>query len=413
MAVMTSTQWRLVLWGIMLLAVAWVAWTARLALLPFAVGATVAYALQPVVDRFASLIPARTHQHDVLRRGLVVFLIYIVFFGSLIGVGAAVVPTAFDQGADFMDQLPVIVDDARLQLNTWVDRFRTQLPEDLRDEIDQATQDLGRAATTTTLHLLRGSIGSVSGTLGLVFGFLVVPFWMFYALRDRHFVERNFMRAVPDAAKEDVQNVGRISDFLLGRYIRAQLLLGVIVGTAVGVSMTLLGVKFSIGLGLWAGITELIPILGPWLGGIAGLIVVLATQPDLVIWVVLIYFVVQQLENNLLVPRIQGSAVDIHPAMVIMLLTIVGTIWGFLGMLIAVPVAAIARELFWYADRRLRGDSPQVAFASSHVGSRQQDLPLDARTDEPESIAEDAAELLREDGGLGHDGTEAERAAGG
>ena len=404
------------LWGIMLLAVLWVGWTARLALLPFAVGATVAYALQPLVDRLASLIPARTHQHDVIRRGFVVFLIYLVFFGSLAGVGVAVVPTAVNQGADFMDELPAIVDDARLQVNVWVDRFRTQLPPDLRDEIDQATQDLGSAATDTTLHLLRGTAGTVTGTLGLVFGFLVVPFWMFYALRDRHFVERNFMRAVPDGAKEDVQNVGRISDYLLGRYIRAQLLLGVIVGTAVGISMTLLGVQFSIGLGLWAGITELIPILGPWLGGIAGLIVVLATEPDLVVWVVLIYFIVQQLENNLLVPRIQGSAVDIHPAMVIMLLTIVGTIWGFLGMLVAVPVAAISRELFWYADRRLRGESPATAFAASHVGSRQEDLPLDARTDEPESIAEDAARLreeLEERERLGRDGDgDGERAAG-
>src|SRR5690606_4094177 len=131
---------------------------------------------------------------------------------------------------------------------------------------------------------------------------------------DRHFVERNFMRAVPDSAKDDVRNVGRIADYLLGRYIRAQLLLGVIVGVAIGISMTLLGVQFSIGLGVWAGVTELIPILGPWLGAAAGLIVVLATDPQLVLWVALVYFVVQQLENNLLVPRIQGDAVDLHPA---------------------------------------------------------------------------------------------------
>src|SRR5690606_3917292 len=111
-----------------------------------------------------------------------------------------------------------------------------------------------------------------------------------------------------------------------------------------------------IGLGLWAGVTELIPILGPWLGGIAGVIVVLATDPGLIVWVALIYFMVQQLENNLLVPRIQGDAVDIHPAMVIMLLAVFGAIWGFMGMLVAVPLSAIGRELFWYADRRLRGE---------------------------------------------------------
>src|SRR5690606_34220129 len=129
----------------------------------------------------------------------------------------------------------------------------------------------------------------------------------------------------------------------------------------------------------------------------AGIVVVLATEPDLLPWVALIYFVVQQLENNLLVPRIQGGAVDIHPAMVILLLAVVGSIWGFLGMLVAVPIAAIGRELFWYADRRLRGEPPAAAFAASHVGSKAVDMPADARLDSPEAIAEaEAAFAARE-----------------
>lgn len=395
-AQVTTRHWRIALWAIMLSFVLWMAWSAKVALLPFAIGAVIAYALQPVVDRLASFIPARTHKHDVIRRGVVVGLIYLVFFGSLTGVGVAVVPTAVNQATDFFAELPEIVDEARVQITDWVDRYRSRLPDELRDEIDNAAQDLGDAATDVVLSVLGGGVGTITGTLGLVFGFLVVPFWMFYALRDRHFVERNFMRAVPDAAKDDVANIGRISDYLLGRYIRAQLLLGLIVGTAIGLSMTLLGVQFSIGLGLWAGITELIPILGPWLGAAAGIMVVLATDPDLFIWVGLVYFVVQQLENNLLVPRIQGGAVDIHPAMVILLLSVVGAIWGFLGMLVAVPLAAIGRELFWYADRRLRGESAAEAYAASHVGSRREDLPLDARLDSPEAIRAHDEAVARE-----------------
>jgi len=394
----------MVLWAAMLTSVCWVAWSAKLALLPFAVGAVITYSLQPVVDWMASFIPARTHRHDVFRRGAVVFFIYLVFFGSITGVGLAVVPTAVNQTAEIFADLPQIVEEARLQLTDWVDQYRAQLPEELRDEIDGATEDLGVAATDLVLSVLGGGVGAITSTLALVFGFLVVPFWMFYALRDRHFVERNFMRAVPDSAKADVANIGRISDFLLGRYIRAQLLLGVIVGVAIALSMTLLGVQFSIGLGLWAGITELIPILGPWLGAAAGMVVVLATEPELAIWVALIYFVVQQVENNLLVPRIQGRAVDIHPAMVILLLVVVGSIWGFLGMLVAVPIAAIARELFWYVDRRLRGESPADAYAHSHVGKRQIDMPADAHLDSPEAITDaEAAFLAREARARGRD----------
>lgn len=396
MSAMTAQRWRVALWLSMLAIVLWIAWTARWALFPFAIGAVIAYAVTPVVDRLASLIPARTRQHDKMRRGFVVLVIYVAFFGSLTGVGLTVVPVAVDQAVSFTDELPEIVDEARIEVTNWAERYRTRLPDQLRTEIDDRLQDLGGATAEVAAGLLTGTVGRVTGALGVMIGFLIVPFWLFYALRDRHFVERNFMRAVPDPLQADILNVGRIADYLLGRYIRAQLLLAVVVGTTIAVSMTLLGVPFSIGLGVWAGITEMIPILGPWLGAAAGIIVVLATDPGLVVWVALIYFVVQQLENNFLVPRIQGEAVDIHPAMIITLLAVAGSTMGLIGMLIIVPLTAIARELFWYADRRLRGETPTVAFRESHVGQRRQDRALDATLDEPENISAEDQAVTRE-----------------
>jgi predicted PurR-regulated permease PerM len=384
---MTTERWRIALWLVMLTLVLWVAWAARGALIPFVIGAVLAYALSPVVDHVASILPARNHRQDVIRRGVVVGLIYLLFFGSLTGIGFAIVPTAVHQAGEFIDVLPEFVEDARLEFSSRIERFRAELPADMRDDIERATQDFGQTATAAVGLFFRGTMTWVTSTIGLVAALLIVPFWTFYALRDRHFVERNFMRAVPPRAQADVSNVARIADHMLGRYIRAQLLLGVVVGSVVGVAMTLLGVQFSIGLGLWAGVTELIPILGPWLGAAAGLIVVLATDPGLFVWVALVYFAVQILENNLLVPRIQGGAVDLHPAMIILLLAVAGAIWGLLGMVIVVPLTAIMRELFWYADRRLRGESPIEAFAHSHAGARQADLPFDQRLDDPALVA--------------------------
>jgi predicted PurR-regulated permease PerM len=389
---MTAHRWRVALWLSMLALVVWVAWSARLALFPFAVGALIAYAVTPVVDRLASLIPARTRQHDKIRRGVVVLLIYVAFFGSLTGIGVAVVPVAIEQTIEFFDQLPEIAEEARAEVTQWVSGYRAHLPEQMRDQIDGYAENLSSQAAEVAGDLLTGTIERVTGAIPVVVGFLIVPFWMFYALRDRHFVERNFMRAVPESFQPDILNIARIGDFLLGRYIRAQLLLALIVGVSIGVAMTLLGVPFSIGLGLWAGITEMIPILGPWLGAIAGILVVLATDPGLVVWVALIYFGVQQVENNILVPRIQGQAVDIHPAMIITLLAVAASTVGLIGMLFVVPLVAILRELFWYADRRLGGVSPKAAFDESHVGQRRRDRALDAQVDEPDHIAlEDAA----------------------
>lgn len=392
---MTAARWRMVLWALMLGAVLLVAWSARSALTPFLIGAILVYALSPVVDRVSRLVPARTHQQDVLRRGATVGLLYVLFFGALFGVGVAVVPTAVKQATEFLDDLPRFAADAQTQLTVWMDRFRAGLPPLMRENIDSAAQEAGQALTNGATDFLRSTASRLTGTIGVLAGIVVVPFWMFYALRDRHFVERNVMRAIPVSAQPDVRNIARISDFVLGRYIRAQLLLGLIVGLAVGVSMSLLGVQFAVGLGLWAGVTELIPILGPWLGAAAGIIVVLATEPHLVIPVAAVYLLVQVLENNLLVPRVQGRAMDIHPGIVIILLFVAGTLWGLLGMLVVVPLAGILRELFWYADRRLRGETQAEAYAHSHVGARQRDLPLDERLDDP-SVRASAEQAARE-----------------
>jgi len=384
---MTPQRWRVLLWLSMLAAVLAVAWSARWALFPFAVGGILAYALTPIVDGLARLIPARTRQHDKIRRGFVVGLLYTAFFGSLVGIGFALVPVAVGQSVDVVESLPEIVDDARIEVTTWAESFRGDLHPELREQIDGYVEDFSDSAASMAGAVLTGTATRITGAISMVVGFLVVPFWLFYALRDRHFVERNFLRAVPEPLQHDILNVGRISDYLLGRYIRAQLLLGIVVGTTIGVAMTLLDVPFAIGLGVWAGVTELIPILGPWLGAIAGIIIVLATDPGLVVWVALIYLLVQQVENNLLVPRIQGEAVDIHPAMIITLLVVAGSTMGLIGMVIIVPLTAIARELFWYVDRRLRGESAAIAFAESHVGQRRKDRPLDATLQDPRAIA--------------------------
>jgi predicted PurR-regulated permease PerM len=354
----------------MLAGVALLAWRARFALLPFAFGGIVAYALTPIVDRMASVVPARSHQADVVRRGVAVLVLYGLIGLALFGVGLALVPVATDQTARFIDDLPQLIDDARLEFNELLREYRDRVPVDAQERIDGYADELGDTLADAVASTFRGSITRITGTLGLVFGFLVVPFWLFYALRDRHFVAESFQRAVPEPAREDASHVLLMADRLLGRYIRAQLFLGLVVGGAVGLGLTLMDVELSLALGVFAGVTELIPIIGPWLGAIPAIVIVAATDPGLLPWVALLYVVVQQLENNLLVPRVQGHALDLHPAMIILLLVVAGAVFGFIGLVIVVPLFAILRELFWYADHRLAGAPPRVALARTNIGRR-------------------------------------------
>ena len=213
----------------------------------------------------------------------------------------------------FVDDLPTFIEDARAQTADWLTQYRERVPEDVQEEIDGYVSDAGAVLADRVAGMAQRSVDLLTSTIGIVFGFVIVPFWMFYALRDRHNVARNFMNAVPAPARDDVSNLLAIADWVLLRYVRAQLFLGVVVGTAVGVGLTLLDVPLSLALGVIAGITELIPIIGPWIGAVPGMVLTAGTgDTELLLKVGLLYLAVQQVENLLLVPRVQGHAVELH-----------------------------------------------------------------------------------------------------
>lgn len=360
----------MVLRVVVLLVAAYVAWQARFALLPFALGGIAVYILTPLVDRLAELVPARSHRGDVVRRGVAVLVLYVVVGLVLFGLGFALVPVAADQIARFVDELPDLLTAARRELNELLREYHDRVPIAAQERIGDYVQELTDSLASGIAATARGSLAWLTGTLGLLIGFLAIPFWMFYVLRDRHFAAENFRRSIPAPAQADVSNVLLMVDQMIGRYIRAQIVLGVVVGIAVGAGLTLMGVELSLALGLFAGVTELIPIIGPWLGAVPAVVIVAATEPDLLPWVVLLYVVVQQLENNLLVPRVHGHALDLHPAMIILLLVVAGSVFGFIGLIVIVPLAAILRELFWYADHRFAGATPEEALGRTGIGRR-------------------------------------------
>jgi predicted PurR-regulated permease PerM len=378
-ASVNSTRWRIALWLLMLATVVWLGWVARSALIPFAIGAMVAYALSPLVDRLVGLPIAANVNPDV-RRGVAVGVIYVVFGGLLIWVSSVALVAAAHQIIEFVNTFPETVAAAQRTGTAWLERYRAQVPAELQAQIEGYVQDASAALTAGAALMARNTLNALTSTIGLILGFAVIPFFVFYAMRDKGLARVSMIGAAPSVAKPDVDNVLRIADRMLGRFLQGQLILGLLVGLAATTGLALLDVQLSLGLGLIAGITELVPVIGPWLGAIPGLLVVLATEPDKFVWVAGLYLGIQLVENNLLVPRIQGGAVEIHPAMVLLLLVAFGAAMGFWGLVVAVPLTAILRELFWYADARLRGVRADDAFARTRVGLLQahsEPAPLD------------------------------------
>ena len=193
-----------------------------------------------------------------------------------------------------------------------------------------------------------GAVSSIPATFTAMLGFAVLPFFLFYILKDSEKLKRSFAAEFPPGVVEHIRNVADIVERVLGRYIRAQIMLGLIVAYFSFIGLLILKIPFAPALAILAGTTELIPTLGPWIGGAIAVMVTLAMAPDKALWVAVLFVGIQLVENNLLVPKIQSAYLHIHPAVMILLLVFGAYIAGIWGLLVIGPLAATIVEVVKY-----------------------------------------------------------------
>lgn len=335
-----------------LLVITWFLWLARGALFPFVIGAVLAYVIAPIVERAAVVQPWYARNPETAR-GVAVLFIYAAGLAAIIITAIFFVPEIIEEVDQFIEEVPELYDAASDQVDEWLDQYRDNVPENVRDRIEEALAGAGSQAGALVEGVAERSLGIVFSTVAAVFGYIAVPFFIFYALKDRDRALGRVYSFFPENIRPDVRECVRIANNVLGAYVRAQLFLALVIFTITLVGLRLMGIQFSVGLAITAGFTELIPIIGPIIGFVPAFIVVLATDPEKWWWVVLFYIGVQAAENYLLVPRFHSSSVNMHPALVLVLLTAAGAVFGLLGVLVVVPVAAAIRDVYAYVYRRL------------------------------------------------------------
>ena len=176
---------------------------------------------------------------------------------------------------------------------------------------------------------------------------------------------------MPAAWRFDTWAVLRIVRRLFGQWVRAQLVLGVTVGLFTFIGLLLLSRivdpvfgRYAVLLSVTAGILELLPIIGPIISAVPAVLLAATVGLEAVIAALVLYTFVQQVENNVLVPKIQGDAIELHPALVMFAIVIGGSLGGLLGAILALPVAAAMRDVTRYLFRRLSPDAPEALAAS-------------------------------------------------
>ncbi|MFL5732122.1 MAG: AI-2E family transporter [Chloroflexia bacterium] len=372
-------RWRLVLVGLAVLVVWWLLAQSFDALGPFIFALVLGYLMLPVVDRLDRFLP----------RAAAILVVYLVFTALVVGATWWLAPPVGRQLRQLVDELPAYsqrVQEWTASATEWYNSL--PLSPEVRQSIENSLRSAGGSIGDALRQATVGLIKLVSSTMGFIVGLVIVPFWLFYVLKDKDRAIGGINNMLPRSWRGDFWRIVRITNGVLSSYIRGQLLLGLAVGAATTLGMFIVGAPFPLVLGIISGFTEVIPVVGPILGAIPGLALGAFTGDwVLMLKILAVYVIVQQLENNLLVPKIQGDSVKLHPAIIMLVLVVGSQVAGLVGLIAAVPVAAIMRDIYLYLYRRFAEEmTPRQAEAG--VPSRQSEESTQGQKRDQANLAE-------------------------
>jgi predicted PurR-regulated permease PerM len=356
-----ATFYRRVQWSALTVGVLWVVWLLAPILSPFVIAAILGWLGDPMVDR----LEARR-----ISRNTAVILVFGAMTVVLLVVAVLLIPVLEDQVMTLINSLPGYRDwfvgtalpwvehRTGLQILSWLD------PERLFVLIREHWQSAGGAASTLLGYVSRSGFA----LLGWLANIVLLPVLSFFFLRDWDLIMGRIGLLVPRDHFDTVRRLALESNEVLGGFLRGQMLVMLILGLLYALGLWLVGLDLGILIGLLAGLLTFVPYLGPafivLFGGIAALVQFGDWQHLAGVGVV--FAVGQLVESFVLTPMLVGDRIGLHPMAVIFAVMAGGTLFGFLGMLLALPVAAVANVLLRYTQERYRqsrlyaGDTPVI-----------------------------------------------------
>jgi len=277
-------------------------------------------ALSPTVDKWAKYIS---------RPGAVISVFLLIFL--VIGLSISlIIPPFVSQLREFSFNLPFYVENLSRSNDQGI---LGEIVNSLRTNLSHFSTQLSNLGSV----ILQQTYGIVSGVVAVV-TLLVLTF---YLLLEEDGLKRIFKGVTPKEWYETLLEPTRKISTKLGSWVRAHLLAMLLVGVMTTVGLLIIGMPYALILGIWAGLTEAIPIIGPWIATVTGVIVGASISPVQGLLALIVYIIVQQVESNILIPRVMSKAVGINPVMVILAILVGGKVYGILGILLAVPIAAV------------------------------------------------------------------------
>ncbi|WP_455372648.1 AI-2E family transporter [Limibacillus halophilus] len=303
-------------------------------MLPFAAGMAVAYLLDPTCDKLESWGLSRIAATVIVTLAFVVLLLLFVL---LLG------PLLVGQLIDLLQSLPEVVDNLHKLLQSVLaslqERFGTDILDSLRDSMKDRVGSAVEWATKVLGQVISGGVALVN-LLSLVF---ITPIVAFYLLRDWDKMVAKIDSWLPRHSHDTIVKLAKDADAIIASFIRGQALVCLILGGFYMVGLMLAGLKYGLIVGLVSGLLSFIPFVGSITGLVLSVGLALLQFDDLVRVAIVagIFFLGQFLEGNFITPKFVGDSTQLHPVWVIFALLAGGALFGFLGVLLAIPVAAV------------------------------------------------------------------------
>jgi predicted PurR-regulated permease PerM len=344
---------QLVLLPLSILAVWALAKAAGKVLVIFIVAAVIALILNPAVAFL---------QRRRLPRGLAVLAVYLAFFLTLTGIGVLLANPISNQARTFTTNLPQIVNEGNEKIAT------------VQNELDQHGVHLhlvqqGKTALQSIQAKVAksaGKLASFGGSLlteaaGAIFDLVLVFVLSVYMLLYGQSIGRLLRRWMPDGDGTPADDYPTLIQSAVARYVGGQLLFSLVMGATTGVALYLFGVigifpdgrRYAIAFGVFYGLMELVPYVGPIVGALPAVLLALFSDPITALWVALLFVALQQLEGHIVAPQIFGHTLRINPLLVIFALLLGLQLHGIVGALIALPILSVLRETAVYLSRHL------------------------------------------------------------
>ena len=328
---------------------------------PLILAGAIVFLLNPVVTRL---------QVRHIPRALGTGISYLAVVGVTVLVVLLVAPLATDQYNELAEEWPAIRTDIEDQIDEWAEQsreedswFPVELPtsEEMEDQFfggnasdldgdgvvtDEERQEAFADQIDTARELLLRIFH-----VGIIF--LIGPIIAFYLLVDLPHIRAVFRSLVPERARGDAMVLSRRLSSAIGGYFRGQLAVAIVVGAMASIGMLLIDLPFWLIVGMIAGIFNMIPLIGPWIGAIPGIIIAFTTGGGTgkALAVAVVMAIVQQIDNHFISPMVMQRAVKLHPAVVMLALLAGGTLAGFFGLLLAVPATATLKIVCGHAWR--------------------------------------------------------------